>query len=239
MKTNLTRNLTPCIMCLFVASAPLLHAADPDPLLVPVTLSTALMNSTASSESASDQPGRFSLDADAGVAVMKDLTLTFNGTGPGHMTFDTGFRFDVAARYHLSGGWDADFEAGVVYNTVDQIAGVSLSSIGASAEFTQIPLIVDIIYNIPVHGPFSLYFGAGMGGTVGLFHASGGGENTDHTDFTFGFQGIAGMKYAINDRIDLGLVYKFMGTSDHDFGSGLTSNGSKCHSGMLAFSYKF
>jgi opacity protein-like surface antigen len=213
MKTNIARILTPGVLCLFIACVQRLHAADS--LSVPVTLSTALMNSTT------------------------PTGLDLNGTGPGHMTFDPGFRFDVSARYHATSAWDIEFQAGVVYNTVDQIAGVSLSSVGASADFTQIPLLADIIYNIPVHGPFSLYFGAGMGGTIGLFHASGGGETTDHSDFTFGFQGLAGMKYAFNEHMDLGLVYKFMGTSDHDFGSGLTSNGSKCHSVMIAFSYRF
>jgi opacity protein-like surface antigen len=178
----------------------------------------------------------FFLGAGAGVAFMQDLTL--KDTGGAKMTFDPGARFELALGYQFAKAWSYDFETGFIYNSVDRIAGTSLSSVGASADFYQIPFMVGLNFTPTIYGPIKGFLGASIGGVVGSFHGSGPGGSTDHTDITFGYQGAAGIKYEINDRMDLGLAYKFLGTTDHDFGSGTKSDGTMAHCIMICFRMK-
>jgi opacity protein-like surface antigen len=178
----------------------------------------------------------FFLGAGAGVALMQDLTL--KNTGGAKMSFDPGARFDVSLGYRLTKALNADFQTGFLYNSVDRIAGVSLSSAGASAEFYQIPLLVGLNYTLPIHGPIKGFLGADVGGVIGRFNVSSPGGNLEHTDFTFGYQGTAGIKYEFNDQMDLGLAYKFLGTTDHSFGSGIKSDGTMAHCIMICFRMK-
>jgi opacity protein-like surface antigen len=168
--------------------------------------------------------------------LQQDLTL--KDTGGAKMTFDPGVRFDVSLGYHLTKALAADFQTGFIYNSVDRIAGTSLSDIGASADFYQIPLLLGLSYTVPIHGPIKGFLGAGLGGVISRFSGNSSGGNIDHTDFTFGYQGVAGIKYEFNDRMDVGLAYKFLGTTDHDFGSGTKSDGTMAHCIMVSFQMK-
>ena len=193
---------------------------------------------TSPSSSAGGFPtGRLYLGADAGLALQQEVTI--KDSGGAKISFDPGARFDVAVGYHFTDAWAAEFQTGVIYNSIDKIAGISLDSQGLSANLYQIPLMANLSYTLPVRERVSAYLGAGVGGVVGVFHGEGGGESTDHTDLTFGYQGILGLKYALNDKMGLGLAYKFLGTTDHDFGSGVKSEGTRTHSVLVAFTIKF
>jgi opacity protein-like surface antigen len=187
------------------------------------------------SGSAGDQECFF-LGAGAGLALMQDLTL--KNTGGAKMSFDPGARFDFSLGYRLTKALNVDLQSGFLYNSVDRIAGTSLSSAGASAEFYQIPLLVGLNYTVPIHGPIKGILGAGVGGVIARFNGSGPGGNIEHTDFNFGYQGMAGIKYEFNDRMDLGLTYKFLGTTDHSFGSGVRTDGTMAHCIMVCFQMK-
>jgi opacity protein-like surface antigen len=178
----------------------------------------------------------FFLGAGAGVALMQDVTL--KDTGGAKMSFNPGARFDLSLGYRLTKALNADFQTGFLYNSVDRIAGISLGDVGASAEFYQIPLLVGLNYTLPIHGPIKGLLGADVGGVIGRFNASSPGGNLEHTDFTFGYQGTAGIKYEINDRMDLGFAYRFLGTTDHHFGSGIRSDGTMAHCIMVCFRMK-
>ena len=190
-----------------------------------------------SSSSGGFPTGRLYLGADAGLALQQDVTI--KDSGGAKISFDPGARFDVAVGYHFTDAWAAEFQAGVIYNSIDKIAGISLDSQGLSANLYEIPLMANLTYTLPVGERFSAYLGAGVGGVVGVFHGEGGGESTDHTDLTFGYQGILGLKYALHDKMGLSLAYKFLGTTDHDFGSGVKSEGTRTHSVLVAFTIKF
>jgi opacity protein-like surface antigen len=185
--------------------------------------------------SAGDQEG-FHLGAEAGLALMQDLTL--KDTGGARMSFDPGARLDLSFGYHFTNGISYGFGAGFIYNSVDRIAGISLGDAGASADFYQFPLLVDLNYTHTIHGPIKGFFGGSMGAVIGRFSASSPGGDINHTDYTFAYQGMAGIKYELNDRMDLGLTYKFLGTTDHSFGSGIKSGGTMAHCIMVCFQMK-
>ena len=177
--------------------------------------------------------------ADAGLALQQDVTV--KDTGGAKISFDPGLRLDVAVGYHFTEALAAEFQTGVIYNSIDKYGGVSLSSVGVSSDLYQIPLMANVIYKLPVGRTVTAYLGAGVGGVYSDFYTDvyGYGVGIHTTDFTFGYQGIAGVKYAINDRMDLGIAYKFLGTTDHDLGSGAKSDGTMTHSVLVAFTLKF
>ncbi len=110
---------------------------------------------------------------------------------------------------------------------------------GDRLEFAQIPLLLNVVYKLPFHGPLTAYVGAGLGGVVDAYYAESEGFSSYTSDVTFGYQVMAGAKYALSDRWDIGVVYKFLGTSEHDWDVDVKSNGTRAHSLSATVSYRF
>src|SRR5437763_521320 len=55
---------------------------------------------------------------------------------------------------------------------------------------------------------------------------------------SFGYQGFAGATYEINDRMEVGLVYKFLGTTDQEFDD-FKIEGTRTHTLGVSFMYRF
>jgi len=183
---------------------------------------------------------RFYVRGDAGVAFMQDATI--KNTGGAKLSFDPGPRFDVSVGYPVSQYWHAEFQTGFIYNTIDQIAGIQLSSAGASGHLMQVPVMANFIGTLPIRGPVTAYAGAGAGGVAQLYHGESSTGTDDKTAWSFGYQALAGVNYAITARMDVGLAYKFLGTSEHDLGflaPGLESRGNYTHSVLATFTFKF
>src|SRR5262249_31706383 len=70
----------------------------------------------------SDPPAyhRFYVRGDAGVALLQDATIKH--TGGAKLSFNPGGRFDVSVGYPVSEFWNAEFQTGVLYNSIDKIA---------------------------------------------------------------------------------------------------------------------
>jgi opacity protein-like surface antigen len=150
-----------------------------------------------------DTPGRWYLGLDAGLALQQDTTLRYAG-GDNRLSFDPGFRLDLSGGVHLSQSWRAEVEMGLIFN----------SSEGRSKEYCQVPVLVNGIYSLPLHGRMSAYVGAGLGGVYSALWDVWDADGS----LTLGFQGIVGARYAISDTFDLGLSYKLLGTLEHDLG---------------------
>lgn len=192
---------------------------------------TAASICLASSLLAQDSPGRWYLGLDAGLALQQDLTV--QDTGGARFEFDPGFRLDVGGGVHLSRSWKAELELGFIYNSVSSVGGESVGSGGP--DYFQVPIMANVIYTLPLHGPISAYAGAGVGGVYGLLWTDLFGSEDS---FAFGYQGILGVKYALNDSLDLGLSYKLLGTIEHDLGAARV-DGALSHSILAAFTFKF
>jgi opacity protein-like surface antigen len=66
--------------------------------------------------------------------------------------------------------------------------------------------------------------------------------NLVFTDLTFAYQVEAGLKYSLSDNIDVGLGYKFVGTSTHswtDNGINLNTAGTAAHILEASFTWRF
>jgi opacity protein-like surface antigen len=180
----------------------------------------------ASQESSAEQPSSpFYLHSDIGATYMQNLK------GPGGfagLSMNAGARGDIALGYSINECFAAEFETGAIWN----------SSEGNLIDIYQIPILLNGIWNIHTHSAWTPYIGAGVGGVATHFVDRLGSD----TDFTFAYQGMVGIKYAMCPRSELDLSYKFLGSLDHEFSVGPFTDkfdGFMTHAVLLSFIVKF
>lgn len=180
------------------------------------------------------------LNGEVGAAFAQDVTI--KNTGGAKASFNPGVRGGFALGYNLSDSFAAEFESGVIWNSMDTLGGMSVSDAGATIDLYQIPFLANLVYKTPVKSGFSGYIGAGVGGVASILDVSAQGNNGNDTDFTFAYQGMAGVKYAICKNMDVGVAYKFLGTLDHSWnigGGGLSTEALYTHSVLATFTFRF
>src|SRR5437667_8314230 len=215
---------TRCIVVLFVASA-----------LVGVKSSLAWAGVSSQD---------WFIGADAGVSLQQDVDLKeFLGTplSGAKIEFDPGLRFDVLGGYRFTDQLSVILEAGYIFNSVKSIAGTPLSGSGGDINLHQVPILANVSYTFALNCPIKPFFGGGVGGVFSVAEFSGAASGLPSGDSqnasAFGYQGFAGARYELNDRIELGLVYKFLGTTDADFDD-FKTDGTKTHTIAVSFIYK-
>lgn len=200
--------------------------------LAPVALALAF------TAQAQETPGSVYLKADAGATFEQGLNIK----GGSKLDFDTGFRFDVGPGYQITKSLAAEFEVGVIYNQVDTLGGVPLSTYGASADLYQIPMLVNVVYTVPLKGAIHPYIGAGLGGVATVVDVTSPLGDVNDTDFVFGYQALAGLTFSVAEHVELGVAYKFLGTTDHhwsDHGVTLDTDPAYSHSILATLKWRF
>jgi opacity protein-like surface antigen len=185
------------------------------------------------------------LDVSAGPAITQDAAIKVSDFGnSGNVRFDVGPRIGLNLGYDLTPSFAAELESGMIWNGVRSIQPNNLSTFGASADIYEIPMLVNVIYK-PLHGAFQPYVGVGCGGAATIFDSSNiplYGPSFSATDWTFAYQAEVGFKYSVSRKVELGLAYKFLGTSDHDWtdaGHELKTDGTMTHAIMATFTWQF
>jgi len=184
------------------------------------------------------------LGFDIGAAFQQDITLSDSIGDSEKVTFGTGARLDCQLGYNFTPNWAAEVEVGLVISPVAQsyVLGTDFMSV----DYTELPVMVNVLYTRPLGHHFSAYGGGGIGGVFSGYSNDFGGSTP--TESAFGFQVMAGIKYVISDRWDFRVAYKFLGTTGHDVGSGYDSNGmptefrsdgNLTHSVLLVLTCKF
>jgi opacity protein-like surface antigen len=135
-------------------------------------------------------------------------------TTSGTATFNLGFRGDAGLGYNLNKSWAAEFDTGLLWNSMDKVGTNSLSSIGQSADTYTIPFLVNVIYQIPIKGPWSSHVGIGAGGAATRLSYNNSGNNLSDTAFTFAYQAEVGVKYALTKNASFDVGYEFLGMTD-------------------------
>lgn len=198
---------------------------------------------------------------DGGLAYQQDATLEetiSSGIPPanftsGTVTFNPGIRGNIALGYNINQSWAAEFETGVLWNSIDSFDSTTLSTVGASFDTYTIPLLVNIVYRIPIKGPWTSYLGVGAGGAASILSYSqtylGTRYSWDSSDFAFGYQAKAGLQYKLSRNASLGIAYEFLGTANPSWGStqnfGTPANyqfkekGFYTHSLVISFTWNF
>ena len=185
---------------------------------------------------AADAPPQGYISFDGGVSRTQGTTVNDGAGNSTRVAFDAGLRFDLRLGLSSLKGLRGEIDVGVLYNALKTNP---LTSTGGKLELYQVPIMLDLGYAFRVIGPLSVYFGGGIGAVYGVLNGDGTSLIGVSSDLTFGYQGFGGISYALSDRLDIGVAYKFLGTSSHDWGSGIQMDGTRTHALMAAITMKF
>jgi opacity protein-like surface antigen len=146
------------------------------------------------------------------------------------LSFKPGVRLDLDGGYQFNDSWALSMELGYLYNSVD----LSNSSATDSQGLYQVPFLFNAIYTLPVDWSIKPYVGAGLGAEVtGWNH---------YSDVCGAGQLLAGLKFQLSRQIDLGLGYKFMITTVHNWNDAIETaqGGRTINNSILAnMTFKF
>jgi opacity protein-like surface antigen len=212
-----------------------------------VVAGCALWAACATTMQADVVPG-FYMNADTGVNLMTGIRGQFEpGGGPGNnIKLDPGTRFGLEVGYgfkladQLTLGVEA--ESGFIWN-----GGQSYSSDGFGTELGgnlyQVPILANVIGSYHF-GKFTAYVGAGGGFdyiSANVWSVANGPVVAAGQDFGPAVQGIAGLKYALSDKMELGLGYKYLTAFSEKLSGQLQDRLSEVnnHSISLTFTYHF
>lgn len=187
-----------------------------------------------------DSPrGPFYVSADLGGTIVQSTKVR---NAPETLSFEPGFRADFTFGYRIPQTLlAAEFETGGTWNSLT--SGGYVTPPGFDTRLYQIPVLANLVLNVPLNDRLSLYVGAGAGGVASQIEQRGFGGSVSDTDFTFAYQGKVGVKYSFNPDMEVGLDYKFMGTLSHtwfnDSPLPLATDPIYSHSILASFTLRF
>lgn len=163
--------------------------------------------------------------------------------------FDPGFRVDLVGGYNISEAVALELEVGLIYNpfdvkykaygtfTVDDLVydSWSYSDKIKDLDLWQIPILLNGVYTFQTESKLKPFLGVGVGG---IFTIVDGDEWGSDSDFTFAYQGMAGLNYELSECVDVGLAYKFLGTLDHKFDD-VKTDPILSHSFLASLTWRF
>lgn len=158
------------------------------------------------------------------------------------MDFNIGLSADVAVGYQATPWLAGELATGVIWNSVDKIGGVPISSFGSGLDLYQVPVMGNIVLTAPFWQCFKPYVGAGVGGVAATVNFERPLGSVRDTDFTFSFQAFAGLKYELSQRVELGLGYRFLQTEEHNWvenGVALDTESTSTHTVTASFTWRF
>ena len=189
---------------------------------------------------------KFYFDCEAGVALPESMS----GNNGVKVNLNPGPQVDVAFGYQLARSWSLELQSGWIDNSSKHLSSIfyavpsgPFGTIAVKPVFHQdletIPILANIIYTLPLKGPFKFYVGTGFGAVFSEFNVRSILGDNGRSDVTFGYQETAGVKYRLSNHWNVGLNYKYLGTTDHALFYGSKSDGTMIHSLMAAVTYKF
>ena len=180
-------------------------------------LATVVLGTTALLAISPANAGHFNgwyIGLEAGATWNSDNSAAFGevvpNTLPVDINYDTGWAVLGTMGYAFANsGWRIEGEFGYRDNDIDNINGVR-----TGGEHNTMSLMANVLYDIPLTDRFALTLGAGAGGVHQQFDD---GLLDQDEDINFAYQGIAGLSYAIGQRTDLTLNYRYMRTDEASF----------------------
>lgn len=206
-----------------------------------------------SASSASGQWGRFYVKADAGGNWTDDTSLKeFFGeplTAGSKVKFHPGGRFGVAAGFHLTEWLSTEVETGTFVNSIDTITDATR----VDAVFSNVPLLGNVRLQCPRCKWVIPYIGGGAGASFPVIDSDRIeiGVTSMHgsdADAVFAYQAFAGLRFNLNERMGLGVEYRYFHADGAEwkaeFTSGTISDRMRfgetdTHAVSIAFDYRF
>ena len=178
-------------------------------------LAVGLAGGVQAQEAKGERSGFF-VSGGLGINFLEDLEIPVGGpVGTTTWKFDPGSRFTAGVGYQLYQNSAISIaiaaETGFLYNTLDEVTAGGLGTADADGDFTQVPFLGKVVLKFMPESQISPFIGVGGGGVfselqVDEINGSEVDQGGDETDPAI--QGEAGVRYALNDEIGLGLSYK-------------------------------
>jgi opacity protein-like surface antigen len=134
-----------------------------------------------------------------------DVERFINSAG-GEMEFDVGFASGLTAGYRITPWMAAEFQTGYMLN----------GATGVDAVLSQCPMMLNLCFELPKSKKFVPFAGVGAGGMLSILtiddYIDGDWVDGSASDFVFAYQAFGGLRYHFNDRMGVGLLYRFRGT---------------------------
>jgi OOP family OmpA-OmpF porin len=135
---------------------------------------------------------------------------------PATATLDTGWAVLSSVGYGW-GGWRIEFEGGYRDNNVDSYAITGIPVTPVTADAWEATFMANVAYDIAVTDNLALSLGAGAGGDFANVDLSFGGPSFEDDNWSFAYQGIAGISYAVGRQTSLYLNYHYLRVTDVEF----------------------
>jgi len=141
------------------------------------------------------------------------------------MDFDTGWAALGTVGYGFEKNWRVEFEVGYRSNDVDAFFAdvYSVSAVAKdstpnynlrTAEFDEWTFMANVIYDVPLTDKLDLNIGVGAGADFADFDDN---SSVSDDDWNFAYQAIVGLSYALNDRLDVTLTYRYLNVDSPSF----------------------
>lgn len=178
---------------------------------------------------------------------LKNLPAIPGGFGISNLdvSVDTGVAWTIEAGLKLTDYLAVEVQTGYVRNSIDSVSGGQFVAppfdpipiIGGSGRFEQVPILANVLFHVPLIeeesglGAMRLELGGGIGAiqVSGRMTAEAGPDPTaalegltmsfDGSDWVFGYQGTVALLWDLSPNVDIGIRYRFMGTTDVNFGA--------------------
>jgi opacity protein-like surface antigen len=201
---------------------------------------------------AQDYWNRFYVKGDLGGNWTESTELKefFGPVTPGSkVKFDPGVRFGVAAGFRVTDWFSAEAETGVMANNIRSITDADR----VRAVFSNVPFMLNVRFQCPKDYCIQPYIGGGIGVSASVLDAdrielNGTRMDGAASDAVFAYQGFAGIRYRINERMGVSLEYHYFGATEPEFEAdisfGTASDTARfgrteTHAVSVAFDYKF
>jgi len=144
-----------------------------------------------------------------GIFIEDTNLKQLNGPSSGTVSFDPGAGMSFKGGYRFCEFFALEGEFGFEGNSISSITGVNVD-----AALYQVPTMANAVITLPTHSPLTLYLGGGIGASSSILdvdHIIQGGTTIVGTEgqTTFAWQAFAGLEYALNNRLSIGVTYNF------------------------------
>ena len=158
------------------------------------------------------------LRSSAGVAIQQSMSASLQyGTGHQDVYFQPGIRFDIEAFYNITNGFYFGLESAFIYNEISSVlrteGGQTRSYVSGDSDlgyaaFYQVPVLLNIRFQIPNSGRFRGFCTGGFGGVWDFLTASSSESTLSQNQWNYAFQLGAGFQYNLMPGLDLDTAFK-------------------------------
>lgn len=169
-----------------------------------------------------------------GVGWVEDLGLT-DGTDDLDLSFDPGFGITAAFGHAYNNGLRAEVELGYFKSDLDEVTLKGFGKASVDGDGTLMSVMLNAFYDFMPGSTMSPFLGAGIGYANAELDVEGSSED----DNLFAYQASAGVAFKVSERMKCDVQYRYFGTEDPDFGSGVDSDSIAIHNLMVGLRYSF